>query len=164
MIDLVDVEVPGPKADEQGFFVKVTTLSPTAPALVEFLVSLRKRLLQRLGGANVVDFFVMCMSDENGGYVVIFACLPQLEKLGQEKPDFASWKNPLTKETTEDVGLQEARIDFGKGTGHFLVMKPDLKDQVLQSGELIVRRIWAFNRVPGARRLVEDFIAESGVF
>merc|ERR1719375_2830235 len=136
------------ESDNTGLFLKVLTQQPTAPALVEFLVLLRKRLLERLGGANQVDFFVMCMSDENGGFVIIFACLPQLEKLGDQAPDLADWKNPLTGETTQDTGLQEARIDFGKGTGHFLVVKPALKTQILECGEALMRRVWAFNRVP----------------
>lgn len=162
-IDLVEVVPEGASEDAQGLFIKVTTDRPTGPALVEFLVELRKRLLERLGGANEVDFFVMCMSSGRGGFVIIFACLPQLAKLGEEAPDFASWKNPLTGETTEDVGLQEARIDFGKGTGHFLVQKAALRAQVLDCGELMVRRIWAFNRVPGSRKVIDEFMIERGI-
>lgn len=164
-IDLVDVAPDGLKdPDGHGVFVKVSTERPTGAALIEFLVELRKRLLERLGGADKVDFFVMCMSDEKGGYVIIFACLPQLQKLGDLAPDFASWKNPLTGESTEDTGLQEARIDFGKGVGHFLVMKTELKAQILEDGEKLVRRIWAFNRVPGSVKVMEEFIAERNIF
>lgn len=46
----------------------------------------------------------------------------------------------------------------------FLVLKPALKSQVIDSGELTVRRIWAFNRVPGSRKAIDDFIIEQGVF
>lgn len=163
-LDLVEIGPEGAPPEACGFFTKLTTKRPTGSALIDFLVKLRRRLLESLGGAEVIDFFVMCMSDEEGGYVVIFACLPQLEKLGEESPDFAAWKNPITGESTEDVGLHEARIDFGKGVGHFLVQKPELRTQILECGESIVRRIWAFNRVPSSRKIIEDFIAEQRPF
>lgn len=163
-VDLIEVEVQGAAPNIQGLFLKVLTASPTYPPLIEFLVNLRIRLLEQLGGAERVDFFVMCMSDNDGGFVVVFAVLPQLEKVGDEKPDWAEWRNPLTGESTQDTGLQEARIDFGKGVGHFLVMKPAFKAQALESGESTVRRIWAFNRVPESRKLFDEFIAEKAIF
>jgi len=173
-VDLVDIgpvlrqaSPPQPQqtgGEATGLFVKVHTKEPTSEPVVAFLVQLRKRLLERFGGANVVDFFVMCMADNAGGFLVVFACIPQLEKLGDEPNDFAMWKNPLTGESTEENGLHEARIDFGKGVGHFLVLKPAFKDQVAQGGEQIVRRIWAFNRVPGSRKVIDDFILEQEIF
>lgn len=147
--------------------MKVLTKRPTNQVLIEFLVGLRLRLLQRLGGANVIDFYVLCMSDEEGGFVIIFCCLPQLEKLGDLGADLAWWKNPLTGETSESFGgkpLEEARVDFGKGVGQFLCFKPALKAQVVENGELMMRRLYAFNRVPGSREIFDEFINESAIF
>jgi len=169
-VDLVDI---GPASatvevecgdDQLGVFLRLSTLRPTASALVEFLVLLRLELLNKFGGGNSLDFLVLALSDERAGFVVLFAPLPQLLKLDDAKPDFATWANPFTGESSESVGLEEARIDVGKGLGHFLVSKQALREQILADGEDIVRRIWAFNRIPGMRRTIEDFICKHNVF
>jgi len=150
--------------DQHGIFVRITTQRPTAPELVEFLVQLRLCLLAKFGGGQTLDFLVLAMSDEKGGFVVLFAPIPQLVKLGDEKPDFASWANPLTGESSDVVGLEEARVDVGKGVGHFLVSKTALREQLLSDGEGTLRRVWAFNRVPGLRAAVDGFVAQWRAF
>lgn len=127
-------------------------------------MDLRLRLLASFGGAEVVDFMVTAVSDECGGFVILFAPIPQLEKIGIEPPDLAVWRNPITGEKSDEVGLEEARIDFGKGVGQFLCMKDALREQLLESGENTLRRIWAFNRVPGIREAVRAFADESHIF
>lgn len=161
-IDLVDVGLPG--AAEAGLIVKVVTKKPAAEPILAFLVELRLRLLERFGGAEQLDFLVLCMSDEQGGFVIVFAPIPQLEQMDKKHPDWASWLNPMTGESTESAGLEEARVDFGKGVGHFLVAKPALREQLLAGGSEMLRRIWAFNRVPGCRAVVEAFIEEQELF
>merc|ERR1712190_265787 len=142
-IDFVDIGLKGTPLDTQGFFVKILARKPTSSSIVRFLVDLRVRLLARFGGAEVIDFFVTSVSDECGGFVILFAPLPQLEKIGSEPPDLASWRNPLTQEVSSVVGIEEARIDFGKGVGQFLCMKESLREQLLSGGETTLRRIWA---------------------
>jgi hypothetical protein len=163
-IDFVDVGPLDASPELRGFFMKVQTTRPTAPYLVGFLVGLRLHLLNQFGGSEHMDFFCNAMSDGDGGFVIVFAPLPQLEKLDDKPPDFAMWANPLTGESTESAGLQEGRIDFGKGVGHFLCAKPELREQLMNGGEETLRRIWAFNRVPGAQTAVERYVAERGIF
>ena len=57
----------------------------------------------------------------------------------------AWWKNPLTGETSESLSgkpLEEARVDFGKAVGQFLCFKPALKAQLVEDGELMMRRLY----------------------
>uniref|UniRef100_A0A7S0FRH0 Uncharacterized protein n=1 Tax=Pyrodinium bahamense TaxID=73915 RepID=A0A7S0FRH0_9DINO len=157
MLDVVDVGPVGAAADQCGLMVKITTPCPATLMVLAFLVELRHHLLCKYSG-DAIDFLVLTLSDERGGFTVVFAPIPQLMKLGTEHPDLATWVNPLTGESSEVVGLEETRIDFGKGVGHFLVAKPALRAQLLAGGEDTVRRIWAFNRVPGLRELVDGFI------
>jgi len=103
------------------------------------------------------------MADDQGSFVVIFAPIPQLLKLQEGHADLVPWANPLTGESSETAGIEESRLDFGKGVGHFLVLKPALRAQLLENGEETVRKIWAFNRVPGARAVVDEFILEEYV-
>merc|ERR1712217_768503 len=112
---------------------------PTAPLVVQFLVELRLELLSAFGGAEVIDFLVTAVSDEKGGFVVLFAPLPQLLKLGDGHPDLSAWVNPLTSESSEDVGLEESRVDLAKGVGHFLCAKPALRAQLLKNGQETMR-------------------------
>ena len=85
-----------------------------------------------------------------------------------------------------------AFLKFCGGVGHFLVLKDELRAQLLDKGEdwiawtfeLYVsstfwkhthrvqtftlfedtlRRIWAFNRVPGARQVIEEFILQQNI-
>jgi len=163
-VDFVDVGPVDSPPELRGFFIKFQTPRPTASYLVGFLVGIRLHLLTQFGGADQMDFFCNAMSDGDGGFVIIFAPLPQLEKVDDKHPDFALWANPLTGESSESAGLQESRIDFGKGVGHFLCAKPELRDQLMKGGEETLRRIWAFNRVPGALAAAESFAAERGVF
>jgi len=150
--------------DHSGAFLRLSTRRPTASAFVEFLVLLRLALLKQFGGGNLLDFLVLSLSDERGGFIVLFAPLPQLVKLDDAKPDFATWKNPFTGESSTSAGLEEARIDVGKGLGHFLVSKPALREQILAGGEDTVKRIWAFNRIPGMCTAIEGFMREQIVF
>jgi len=163
-VDLIAVGPAEADSAECGFLLKIVTTRPTEPALVRFLVDLRLRLLENFGGAEALDFLVTSVGDENGGFVVLFAPIPQLEKIGSEPPDLAAWANPLTGESSEIVGLEEARIDFGKGVGQFLCLKPALREQLLSNGEDTLRRIWAFNRVPGVHDAVASFVEEQRIF
>lgn len=163
-IDLVDIGSEVIPPDQRGFFLKVRTARPTAPTIVEFLVDLRLMLLKALGGGESIDFMVTAMSDERGEFVILFAPIPQLEKLDDAHPDMSVYANPLTGESSESAGLEESRIDFGKGVGWFLVAKPALRAQLLEGAEDVMRRLWAFNRVPGARELVEAFVRDREIF
>jgi len=163
-VDFVDVGPAGAAVEACGFFVKVMTARPAGPAVVEFLVELRLELLSQFGGAEALDFLITTVSDENGGFVILFAPIPQLVKMGSEPPDLASWANPLTGESSESAALEEARVDFGKGVGQFLCMKPTLREQLLANGEDTMRRIWAFNRVPGIREPVQKFANWKHIF
>lgn len=163
-LDLVEVAPPGIPQDQRGLFVKLNTESPTSPQVLGFLISLRLRLMELLGGGDNVDFLVLACANERGGFTVLFAPMAQLVKIGEEKPDFADWANPLTGELSESSGLQEARLDFGKGVGQFLVAKQALREQILAGGEDFLRRVWAFNRVPGAREAIEGFLHEREIF
>lgn len=162
-VDIVDVGPTDASVDEKGFFVKICTRQPTRPEIIKCLVDLRLLLLTTFGGAELIDFLVLALSDEAGGFVIIFAPLPQLEKISDDHPDLATWANPLTGESSCTAGLEETRIDFGKGVGHFLCAKPALREQVMCGGEDMLRRIWAFNRVPGARAATENFLRREGV-
>merc|ERR1712176_364652 len=104
------------------------------------------------------------MSDELGGFVVLFAPIPQLEQLTPGSPDQAVFANPLTGESTETAGLEEGRVDYGKGVGQFLCMKQALRDQLLADGEDTIKRIWVFNRVPGMGEAVRAFAEQRGAF
>jgi hypothetical protein len=163
-LDFVDVGPPGTALENCGFFVRILAERPAAPPVVNFLVDLRLALLQKFGGAETLDFFVTAVSDECGGFVTLFAPIPQLEKIGTEPPDLASWSNPMTGETSENAGIEEGRIDFGKGVGHFLCGKPSLRTQLLSSGEDTIKKIWAFNRVAGIREFVHEFANERKIF
>eukprot|EP00448_Togula_jolla_P032577 CAMPEP_0170636992 /NCGR_PEP_ID=MMETSP0224-20130122/38148_1 /TAXON_ID=285029 /ORGANISM="Togula jolla, Strain CCCM 725" /LENGTH=895 /DNA_ID=CAMNT_0010966791 /DNA_START=76 /DNA_END=2761 /DNA_ORIENTATION=+ len=158
-IDVVDIEtLDGGK--DKGMFIKILTQQPTGFGVLSFLVNLRLRLLKKFGGGERLDFLSITMSDERGGFLILFGPIPQLDKLTNDHPDLASWANPMTGETTLTAGLEEARIDFGKGLGHFLVAKPALQEQLLISGEEFMRRLWVFNRVPGCREEVSAFLEE----
>merc|ERR1712194_400550 len=148
-----------------GFFVKLQVAGRlTSPVILQFLVDLRLHLLKTFGGAESMDFLVTAVGDDNGGFIVLFAPMPHLVKVGDEPPDLASWANPLTGESSESAAIEEARIDFGKGVGQFLCMKPALRAQLLQNGEDTLRRIWAFNRVPGVPEAVRAYCKDKGIF
>lgn len=157
-VDLVSVGPREATQDQCSFMLKLEADNVVSPKVLEFLVSLRLHLMKQLGGGEAIDFLVYAISNEQGGFMVVFAPIAQLLKVGDEKPDFANWANPLTGESSESCGLQEARVDFGKGLGQFLVSKPALREQILHGGEELLRRIWAFNRVPGAREVVEGYV------
>jgi len=163
VLEVVDVGPEGTKPELCGTMLRLRSQQPALHGLLRFLIRLRLRLLERLGNAEVLDFLVLCMADE-AGFVVIFAPIPQLLKLQEGHADLVPWANPLTGESSETAGIEESRLDFGKGVGHFLVLKPELKAQLLANGEETVKKIWAFNRVPGARAIIDEFIAEEVVF
>jgi hypothetical protein len=164
LLDLVDIGPPDSAAESLGFFIKIHCANPTEPVIVAFLVELRLELLENFGGAEVLDFLVTAVNDGKGDFVILFAPIPHLEKIGTEPPDLATWANPVTGESSESAGIEEARLDFGKGVGQFLVNKPALREQLLKNGEDTLRRIWAFNRVPGLRDFVYKKTAERNIF
>lgn len=164
-VDLVPIgPAQGMAEDQFGCFIKILALDPTSAAVTGFLVELREHVVMNFGGITKVDFLCLCTTDEKGGFVVLFAPIPQLEQITKGSADLADFKNPLTGQTTEEAGIKEARLDFGKGVGQFLCLKPELRDQLLASGEDTMRRIWAFNRVPGLKDAIEKFCDERGVF
>eukprot|EP00929_Paragymnodinium_shiwhaense_P007786 TRINITY_DN111694_c0_g1_i1.p1 TRINITY_DN111694_c0_g1~~TRINITY_DN111694_c0_g1_i1.p1 ORF type:complete len:1004 (+),score=261.56 TRINITY_DN111694_c0_g1_i1:143-3154(+) len=173
-LDLVTIEPPHMRKaskeqrkaavlEEMGLFLRIVTQRPAAKELLSFLVELRLRLLSVFGGGERIDFLVTCMSDECGGFIILFAPIPQLVKLGDEPGDYATWMNPFTGENSDKIDLAEARIDFGKGVGHFLMYKATVREQLEASGEDMLRRLWCFNRVPGVRPIIEGFMIEMGV-
>jgi len=163
VLEVVDVGPESASPELCGTMLRIRLAQPASHGLLRFLIRLRLRLLERIGNAEVLDFLVLCMSDDNGGFVVIFAPIPQLVKMEDGHPDLVPWANPLTGESSETAGIEESRLDFGKAVGHFLVLKPALRDQLLHDGKDTLLRIWAFNRVPGARAVIDDFIVEEGV-
>mmetsp|Transcript_60832 Transcript_60832/g.144966 ORF Transcript_60832/g.144966 Transcript_60832/m.144966 type:complete len:893 (+) Transcript_60832:103-2781(+) len=163
-IDFVDVGPKNCAEESKGFFVKVLASKPASALIIQFLVDLRLHLLANFGGAEVLDFLVSALSDEKGGFVVLFAPIPQMVKLDDAHPDLATWANPLTGESSVTASLEEARLDFAKGVGHFLCMKPALRTQLLGDGEDTLRRIWAFNRVPGLPAAVREFAKSKRIF
>jgi hypothetical protein len=164
-LDFVCIQPAGTPLSDTGFFLKVLTSHPTNPALVKFLVELRLHLLAKFGGVESIDFLVMCMSDDaTGGFVVLFAPISQLTQLTPGSADLAVFANPHTGESTETAQLEEGRIDFGKGIGQFLCMKPALKEQLLANGEDTMKKLWAFNRVPGMVEAVHEFSKIQSIF
>ncbi|CAE8586786.1 unnamed protein product [Polarella glacialis] len=158
-VDLLDVGV----SEQCGLIVRLRTPFPTAEPVLRFLVELRHHLLVRFESESI-DFLMLALSDETGEFVLMLAPIPQLVKLGDQHADLATWVNPLTGESSESAGLEESRIDFGKGVGHFLVSKPALRAQLLAGGEDTLRRIWGFNYVPGLRAVVDSFIEAQDLF
>lgn len=118
------------------------------------LCGLRKLILEKFGGSEIIDFLCGCASDENGTFITLFVPLAQISKVE------GVWTNPLTGETQVSADLDEPRIDYGKGVGHYLQERPELRDQVWKSGEDFIRRVYAFNRIPGCRAVIEDFIKD----
>ncbi|CAK8991101.1 unnamed protein product [Durusdinium trenchii] len=162
MLEIVDINAEGSDPENSGLMLRCRC-PELAPGLVRFLTQLRLRLLECLGGPEAIDFLVLCMSDQEGSFVVIFAPTPQLMQLQEGHADLVPWANPLTGESSEIAGIEESRLDFGKGVGHFLVLKEELRKQLLDKGEDTLRRIWAFNRVPGSRKVIEDFIVQQNI-
>jgi hypothetical protein len=164
-VDFVPVgPAEGMPQEDFGFFLRLTTTDPTKAPVTGFLVSLREHVIKNFGGVEKVDFLCACTSDDNGGFVVLFAPIPQLEQITKGSADLADFLNPLTGQSTAEAGIKEARLDFGKGVGQFLCLKPELRDQLLANGEDTLRRIWAFNRVPGLQEAVQAFADSHGVF
>ncbi|CAL1163297.1 unnamed protein product [Cladocopium goreaui] len=162
MLEIVDICAEASDPENTGLMLRCRC-PDIPPGLVRFLTQLRLRLLERLGGPEAIDFLVLCMSDQEGSFVVIFAPTPQLMQLQEGHADLVPWANPLTGESSEVAGIEESRLDFGKGVGHFLVLKDELRTQLLGKGEDTLRRIWAFNRVPGARQVIEEFIVQQNI-
>eukprot|EP00933_Yihiella_yeosuensis_P081095 TRINITY_DN94637_c0_g1_i1.p1 TRINITY_DN94637_c0_g1~~TRINITY_DN94637_c0_g1_i1.p1 ORF type:complete len:1086 (-),score=160.10 TRINITY_DN94637_c0_g1_i1:308-3115(-) len=163
ILEVVDVGPKGAAQELCGTMLRIRSDKPATHSLLRFVIRLRLRLLERLGNAESLDFLVLTMSDSMGGFVVIFAPIPQLVKLQEGHADLVPWANPLTGESSDSAGIQESRLDFGKGVGHFLVLKPALREQLLLDGEDTLRRIWGFNRIPGARAIIDDFILEEKI-
>jgi len=163
-VDIVDVGPVGTPQNECGTFLRIFSAHPENPAIAKFLVGLRVQMLTAFGGGDTIDFLVMCHSDEKGGFGILFGPIPQLMKLDDKHPDHATWANPLTGESSESASLQEVRVDVGKGVGHFLVAKPELRAQLLEGGEDFVRRVWAFNRIPGGREEIDRYFEYQQVF
>ncbi|CAE7439547.1 unnamed protein product [Symbiodinium natans] len=163
VLELVEIGPEGSELEQRGTMLRIRIPQPAFHGLMRFLVRLRLRLLEKLGGAEAIDFLVLCLSDEQGGFVVIFAPIPQLMKMEDGHADLVPWANPLTGESSETAGIEESRLDFGKGVGHFLVLKDALREQLLAKGEDTLRRIYAFNRVPGARAVIDEFLESENV-
>eukprot|EP00931_Biecheleriopsis_adriatica_P032219 TRINITY_DN18825_c1_g1_i1.p1 TRINITY_DN18825_c1_g1~~TRINITY_DN18825_c1_g1_i1.p1 ORF type:complete len:1047 (-),score=195.65 TRINITY_DN18825_c1_g1_i1:60-3158(-) len=163
VLEVVDIGPSDAPLENCGTMLRIRLRQPASHGLLRFLIQLRLRILERLGTAEVLDFLVLCMSDDEGGFVVIFAPIPQLVKLQEGHADLVPWANPLTGESSESAGIEESRLDFGKAVGHFLVLKQELREQLLENGQDTLLKIWAFNRVPGARAVIDDFIVEEGI-
>lgn len=163
VLELVDIGPEGSELDQRGTMLRIRIPQPASHGLMRFLVRMRLRLLEKLGGAEAIDFLVLCLSDEEGGFVVIFSPIPQLVMMEAGHPDLVPWANPLTGESSETAGIEESRLDFGKGVGHFLVLKAALREQLLAKGEDTLRRIYGFNRVPGARAVIDEFLDSENV-
>jgi len=153
-IDLVDVGPNSVDEDKRGCLIKVVSRTPTNPDILAILVQLRLLILQQFGGSEAIDFLCGCASDEQGSFITLFVPIAQLQKVE------GVWTNPLTKETQKDVDLDEPRIDYGKGVGHYLQERPELKEQCWKSGEEYLRRVYAFNRIPGCRAAMAEFIKD----
>merc|ERR1719198_2916232 len=164
MVDVVSIGPEGAQESECGTVIRIFSEHPENPAIAKFLVGLRVQMLTAYGGGDAIDFLVMCHSDEKGGFGILFAAIPQMLKLDDKHPDHATWANPLTGESSESANLQEVRVDVGKGVGHFLVAKPALREQLMESGEDFVRRVWAFNRIPGGREEIDRYLVYQSVF
>eukprot|EP00913_Durusdinium_trenchii_P032097 g30057.t1 len=120
MLEIVDINAEGSDPENSGLMLRCRC-PELAPGLVRFLTQLRLRLLECLGGPEAIDFLVLCMSDQEGSFV--------------GHADLVPWANPLTGESSEIAGIEESRLDFGKGVGHFLVLKEELRKQLLDKGE-----------------------------
>eukprot|EP00747_Dinoflagellata_sp_TGD_P164839 gnl/TRDRNA2_/TRDRNA2_185328_c0_seq1.p1 gnl/TRDRNA2_/TRDRNA2_185328_c0~~gnl/TRDRNA2_/TRDRNA2_185328_c0_seq1.p1 ORF type:complete len:896 (+),score=168.88 gnl/TRDRNA2_/TRDRNA2_185328_c0_seq1:353-2689(+) len=153
-VDLVDMGPSDRPEDQRGSFMKISTKKPAAAPIMDFLVGLRIKLLVQYGGGDNLDFLCGCMSDEDGGFFIIFAPIAQLMKLE------GVWTNIHTGESATEAGLDEPRIDFGKGVGHYLVERDALKVELQNSGEDTIRKVYAFNRVPNLRESIEKYMAE----
>jgi hypothetical protein len=152
-VDIVDVGPYDRSEEERGMFVKITTDRPASSQVAEFLAGMRIKLLVEFGGSDKIDFLCGCMADELGRFVIILAPIAQLQKVD------GRFMNPLTGENAEEAELDEPRIDFGKGVGHYLVERDALRQELMLDAEGVIRCVYAFNRVPQVRQAIEAYLA-----
>jgi len=171
---------------EDALFVKVACADPTSTPVLQFLTSLRVRLLSHFDGPSACDFLVKTMSDECGGFVIIFIPIKQIDKDGILSipaqtlfwgafPPSLEQQQRLRSEWLEDnqVGHREYYApdhhDYLSGWGvlnNIGTWRADAKaarEQCLACGEACIRQLYDFSRLPGARAVVEQFVIEQRV-
>merc|ERR1719453_2576743 len=95
--------------DQRGTLLKVVSDRPTNEAIFALLIPLRLMLLEKFGGSDKIDFLVCSAAFEDGRFVIFFLPLSQLQKVD------GIWTNTLTGQNQTEAGLEEPRIDYGKG-------------------------------------------------
>eukprot|EP01065_Artemidia_motanka_P034163 TRINITY_DN4133_c0_g1_i1.p1 TRINITY_DN4133_c0_g1~~TRINITY_DN4133_c0_g1_i1.p1 ORF type:complete len:908 (+),score=128.78 TRINITY_DN4133_c0_g1_i1:332-3055(+) len=149
--------------DRDASYLKVKTQEPTYFELVQFLCDLKSHMTNVCpGGATGVDFNVKAMLDDiDGGFVVIFTPIVQLDK-GPDGSVDAGLTNPDTQET-EAGRLPVCKIDTGKGCGLFMISAEKDHDKWrygCENGEESLRALYDFCRKPGARDVMLAYIKD----
>ena len=132
----------------------IVTRKASSPAVVELLVSLRMRLLQLFGGRRI-DFNLIASARGNGEFVLVFAPVAAMAF----DPTMKAYFNPATGEVYDESQLPCATVDSSQGKGNILTYTPQAH-ALAMLGEHVVRRLFDFNRQPGARAAMVDFIAD----
>eukprot|EP00756_Hemistasia_phaeocysticola_P020591 Hpha_TRINITY_DN15726_c0_g4::TRINITY_DN15726_c0_g4_i1::g.40221::m.40221 len=149
--------------ERDAIFLKVKTHEPTFKDLVQFLCDLKSELLRQCpGGMTGVDFNVKAMVDDiDGGFIVVFAPVVQLQKSPTGSVD-EGLLNPDTGEV-DDGTLPVCKIDTGKGGGLFMISAEKDHEKWragVNDGEHNLRRLYDFCRKPGVRDIIVAFVKE----
>eukprot|EP01062_Namystynia_karyoxenos_P004486 TRINITY_DN11590_c0_g1_i2.p1 TRINITY_DN11590_c0_g1~~TRINITY_DN11590_c0_g1_i2.p1 ORF type:complete len:939 (+),score=313.14 TRINITY_DN11590_c0_g1_i2:128-2944(+) len=148
---------------QDSVVLKVKTQEPVYKGLVQFLIDLKSYLMENShGGACEIDFNVKALMDDiDGGFVIIFAPLMQLEKGAGGSAD-AGLKNPDTGEA-DDGTLPVCKIDTGKGEGLWMLSAEKDHEKwrkAIENGEEYLRKLYDFCRKPGVKALMTQFIRD----
>ena len=151
-----------------GFYVKLTTLSsPYSTPIVNFLQQLRLALMREFG-SRTIDFDVHSMPlgpmdnghGKTGGFVVTMAPIGVI-KSGE------TWSDPKVNMATNRKSVEFEipcnTIDSSTGKGNILAFGED-KYRACMEGRPALERLFDFNAVPGARRLVRSFLLTSWAY
>lgn len=164
-VDLVPVG-----EDPDACFLKIVAENPSSEEIIQFLLELKNKFLEKAGGPLNVDFNVKCIDNLDGTATIIFAPIAQVKKVAKPERELteeesvrygygiAVTQNPLTGEFNVDHEVPVDGIDSAKGAGIFVIKTkiPKIKSWI---GKETLSRLYDFSRYPGALSILKESIS-----
>jgi hypothetical protein len=138
--------------NEDAFFLSVVSREPHTATLLQFYQDVRRTLLREFGGQQV-DFHVGCYPRTDGNFAVVIAPVAVMERRD------GGYVNPDTGDAAADLNLPCETVDASQGKGNMMVWGDEKWNLGLKGREVLVN-LYDFNRKPGARKLVEEYLPE----
>jgi len=154
-IDLVQI---GDQSD--AIALTLVTWRPSAPPIRSALVGLRRYICKKLGG-RAVDFSLIASPRGDGTFLLHFTPVAALEWLdrstSQALKEGSTFRNNSTGEFHDSTVLPCATVDSSQAKGNMLTYDKAAVSLAMK-GEPIVRALYDYNRLVGARQAVVHYV------